>query len=926
MITYAQNFEDVMLWRALGHIENGFYVDIGAQDPVADSVSLAFYERGWRGVHVEPVPVYAQALREARPDETVLQAAIGEEGPLVSIFEIPNTGLSTAKDDIAQVHEVAGFASQRFEVACVRLADLLDRWSDREVHWLKIDVEGMEGSVLRSWAPSSVRPWIVLLEATVPRSQEPSFAELEPVILQLGYKFAYFDGLNRFYVSKAHRELLSAFAAPPNVFDGFALSGTACNGFSNRLKELVANERAEINRLSAQAVQQLQQSKEDLQIVQREMRAREEAHTEQQTAISQEAKILGLRLEERDAQITQARADQTTTRVDLASARAELEMAQTECDRMRAEFTAERTQVFDQLSASLLLLEERAYKSAKERADLHLAHAQQQALLAEAHAEHILQLNAQLRAAQETMAFLRAQVEAGTKERADLSQTHARQLTILSEAHAEHILQLNAQLQATQETMASLQAEVEAERKERADLSQTHARQQTILSEAHDERERQLRARLQALQEIAIRDRESVRQHEQSTANELLRAQQESARHASSMAANHAIALQAAEREYADAMHDQLRTAATIEIELRERIAGEKVSSEQLRNTLEGVSRELEEARNHWTGRLHASLRWARKHNGHKSVARRELDANKALDETSNLNTSDLLRPGARKARDSNTFAAGAASKDGEPPHQAPAISQGGEPAIGLVGTSKEDAMQPKSESDLPITNLNELLDLFDEDFVRAAYLAVLGRPVDPGGLTNYLTQIRRGEPKQNIISELATSAEGRNRSHQMRDLPELIKQYRPRRELFIARLLNRMGAPTARTIEKVIRSTENRVLVDSAESNLKLTAANAKNAEILSERLRKLEQEIAIELRASAAEAIKLLGTVQSTARDALQELTRQRQELTVLQIWCTSHDGEIDDSSGNPATKRLNMTNLLRTRRLIEGEKLKP
>jgi len=145
-----------MLWRALGHIESGFYVDIGAQDPVADSVSLAFYERGWRGVHVEPVPVYAQALREARPDETVVQAAIGEEGPLVSIFEIPNTGLSTAKDDIAQAHEVAGFASQRFEVACVRLADFLDRWSDREVHWLKIDVEGMEGSVLRSWAPSSV--------------------------------------------------------------------------------------------------------------------------------------------------------------------------------------------------------------------------------------------------------------------------------------------------------------------------------------------------------------------------------------------------------------------------------------------------------------------------------------------------------------------------------------------------------------------------------------------------------------------------------------------------------------------------------------------------------------------------------------------------------------------------------------------------
>lgn len=50
-ISYAQNFEDVMLWRALKHVKNGLYIDIGAHDPVICSVSLAFYERGWRGVH-----------------------------------------------------------------------------------------------------------------------------------------------------------------------------------------------------------------------------------------------------------------------------------------------------------------------------------------------------------------------------------------------------------------------------------------------------------------------------------------------------------------------------------------------------------------------------------------------------------------------------------------------------------------------------------------------------------------------------------------------------------------------------------------------------------------------------------------------------------------------------------------------------------
>ena len=71
IISYAQNFEDVLLWRALGHIEHGCYVDIGAHDPVVDSVSKVFYEHGWRGIHVEPLPVYCDALRRDRPDETV---------------------------------------------------------------------------------------------------------------------------------------------------------------------------------------------------------------------------------------------------------------------------------------------------------------------------------------------------------------------------------------------------------------------------------------------------------------------------------------------------------------------------------------------------------------------------------------------------------------------------------------------------------------------------------------------------------------------------------------------------------------------------------------------------------------------------------------------------------------------------------------
>ncbi|MCU0506725.1 MAG: FkbM family methyltransferase, partial [Chloroflexi bacterium] len=50
-VSHAQNLEDVMLWRALGDVGAGFYVDVGAFSPTEDSVTLAFSERGWRGIN-----------------------------------------------------------------------------------------------------------------------------------------------------------------------------------------------------------------------------------------------------------------------------------------------------------------------------------------------------------------------------------------------------------------------------------------------------------------------------------------------------------------------------------------------------------------------------------------------------------------------------------------------------------------------------------------------------------------------------------------------------------------------------------------------------------------------------------------------------------------------------------------------------------
>jgi FkbM family methyltransferase len=220
-VTYAQNFEDVILWRALKHIDRGFYVDCGAYDPIRHSVTKAFYDRGWRGINIEPIPSLLQEFVVQRPLDANLAIAISDGSDGAEFYEIAGTGLSTLFRTIAQQHTKAGLSTRVIKVPTTTLSDVLRQFAPSEIHFLKIDVEGAEHLVLRGADFDRFRPWIVLVEATHPTTQQTSRAAWEETLLNAGYDFAYFDGLNRFYVAREHSELSKLIAVPPNVFDDF---------------------------------------------------------------------------------------------------------------------------------------------------------------------------------------------------------------------------------------------------------------------------------------------------------------------------------------------------------------------------------------------------------------------------------------------------------------------------------------------------------------------------------------------------------------------------------------------------------------------------------------------------------------------------------------------------------------------------------
>jgi FkbM family methyltransferase len=224
IVSYAQNCEDVVLWRALGHIQAGVYVDVGGFDPDIDSVSRLFYERGWRGVDIEPVPDLAERFRVRRPENELVEAVVTDlDVDEVVLHRFGSTGLSTIDDEVAGRHTESGLHHVDLTVPARKLDHVLEasQLVDETIHFLKVDVEGAEDQVLRSLDLKRWRPWVLVIEATAPNTNESTAEAWEPLVLEAGYTFTLFDGLSRFYVAEEHPELEAALSYPACVLDGY---------------------------------------------------------------------------------------------------------------------------------------------------------------------------------------------------------------------------------------------------------------------------------------------------------------------------------------------------------------------------------------------------------------------------------------------------------------------------------------------------------------------------------------------------------------------------------------------------------------------------------------------------------------------------------------------------------------------------------
>jgi FkbM family methyltransferase len=228
MISYAQRFEDLYLLRCFGAQPDGFYIDIGAGHPVHDNVSFAFYLRGWRGLTVEPNPALARLSKAVRPRDYGHQVLVGEAPGETTFYLVEDFhGFSTMIETHARAARTEfGKGSQALTLPVTTLRALCEQHAPAEIDFLKIDVEGAEKQVLFGGDWRRFRPKIVVVEALAPHTLAPAWEAFEPFLSGHGYRYVWFDTLNRYYLAEEAAGLAQHFENAPASFEDAVMFGT----------------------------------------------------------------------------------------------------------------------------------------------------------------------------------------------------------------------------------------------------------------------------------------------------------------------------------------------------------------------------------------------------------------------------------------------------------------------------------------------------------------------------------------------------------------------------------------------------------------------------------------------------------------------------------------------------------------------------
>jgi len=222
-VSQAMNFEDVMLWRVLRHVEQGFYIDVGAAEwPDKSSATAFFYHQGWSGINITRNPEIFSVLLDQRVRDLCVLMKAPKNNEMAPVSDCCDHGQpSSVIEDRAWI--INGHAGDGIDVASDRLSEVIEKNvpENQAIHFMILNRDGFDSQIVAGYDWSRFRPWIILVQSARKQSDTECSDHYSSILVTAGYQFVYADGYSRFYLEERWLIFSDLFKYPPNISDNF---------------------------------------------------------------------------------------------------------------------------------------------------------------------------------------------------------------------------------------------------------------------------------------------------------------------------------------------------------------------------------------------------------------------------------------------------------------------------------------------------------------------------------------------------------------------------------------------------------------------------------------------------------------------------------------------------------------------------------
>ncbi len=199
-LSYSQCGEDIILNIIFNSKKDGFYIDIGANNPKIQSNTYLLYLNGWKGINIDALPNSMDSFKKIRSKDINIEKAISNIEENLTYFKFENSFYNTLNESAIDRIKLHSPLVEKLPIKTTTLSNLLDNYEIKDIDFFSIDVEGLDLQVLMSNNWTKYRPKVIIIESFSGSINNLQEDNVYKYLLNLNYDYFCSTPTNAFFL------------------------------------------------------------------------------------------------------------------------------------------------------------------------------------------------------------------------------------------------------------------------------------------------------------------------------------------------------------------------------------------------------------------------------------------------------------------------------------------------------------------------------------------------------------------------------------------------------------------------------------------------------------------------------------------------------------------------------------------------------